>query len=376
MKINENFIMKIQSYMFTIVMIFLLIFGIGSLVTTGTLKAGDSGLIDALTKKTTDSQSAVINNNDNKVKNATAVKDKKDTDKDKKTDKKETSPTTTPTSSSSSGSNQSHQTASPANVTNTVTPAASTTSSSFNVQLSQAPDLVWSAIEISAVKPTMPKPTQKPTVSPTQSTKPPATKPTVAPTTEVTEPSTEALTTEPPTEEITTEPFTEEITTEPTEPTTEPIDDSEPTDPEDTTSEGSTSDMTEPGTSEGDTSPKATDPSTEPHTYDPEATGSTGTSAGTEATTVNPSASSIPTAKPDITSITGEPLTTMPEGIDGAGNQDFGANGGSKALNTATLGRDNSNTTMLGTLLIVSIIFSVVAIMLLGVYYHLKGKKN
>lgn len=368
MKINENFIMKMQSYMFTIVMIFLLVFGIGSLVTTGTLKAGDSALADALTKKATDSQStAVMNNNENKVKKVTVVKNKTDKkDTDKKTDKKETPSNP----SSSSGSNQSQQNASPANVVRTQAPAASTTSSSFNVQLSQAPDLVWSAIEISAVKPTMPSPTQKPTVAPTQSTTAPVTKPTQAPTTEVTEPSTEELTTEPPTEELTTEPTTEELTTEPpteeltTEPTTEPIDDTEPTDSEDTTSEG-------------DTSPTDSEGTTEPHTFDPEATGTTGTS-GTEATTVDPSASSeIPTARPDITSITGEPLTTMPEGIDGAGSQDFGANGGSKALNTATLGKNNTdNRGMLGTLLIISIIFSVVAIMLFGVYFHLKSKAN
>ena len=373
MKINENFIMKMQSYMFTIVMIFLLIFGVGSLVTTGTLKVGDTALAEALAKKNTDSQSAVINNNEQNAKNVKVIKDKKDTKGTSTDNKKDKVEATTVAPTKAPENNRTEQQASPVTPVRTVT---STPTTSFNIQLGQAPELVWSAIEISAVKPTMPSPTQKtnPTTAPTQSTTVPETKPTEEVTTVPTEP------TEATTEVYTTEP-TEAITSEPTVAT-------EPTDTEGTTS-GSIEETTEPHTFEPTTvdpteSQGTTSPSDPDETETTEPTGTTtiastadttaGTTAGTEATTVDPSTSStIPAAETDITSVIGEQPTTMPEGIDGAGNQKFGANSGNKALNTATLGKGNAdNTTMLGTLLIISIILSVVAIMLLGVYFHIK----
>lgn len=346
MRVDENFIMRIQRSMFTIIMIFLIVFGIGSIISSGMLKAGDNDLAEALAKSELEANSVVMNNNtQTKTINKKEVKTKT-TDKNKQT-------TTAP--QQTSGSEQGGQSGGsserlsvseiqpPAAVSQAQVQPQTQQQTSFVLAVGTAPTATWSAIKISATKPTVPPSTAKVT-KPTEATKPTA-RPTTVPATEEEESSVEPDTM--PTDIIVTIPTDSDVS-EATDTTYEP-----PT--------------------------ETVEPPTQAHTEttgEPE-TEQTTDSTGTKATTVDPLTSSEPpTAYPDATSATGPPLTTMPQHIDHAGDNDFGAYSGGHITNTADLNH-RANNDMSSTLLIISVVFALVAIMLLGVYFHItKDKKK
>ena len=346
MRIDENFIMRIQRSMFTIIMIFLIVFGIGSIVSSGMLKAGDNDLAEALAKNESDSSSVVMNSDTQKT-----TVNKKEV-KTKTTVKKEQS-TTAPEQNGESGQDEQGGSSERLSVSEIQPPAAISQAqvqnqnqaqteqqTSFVLEVGSPPAVTWSAIKISATKPTVPATTAKVT-KPTEATNP-TTEPTTVPVTE----EEEELSTEPDTMP------TEIIVTIPTDPSTEATSEP-PTETVEPPTQAPTETTGEPGTEQ------------------------TTDSTGTEATTVDPLTSSEPpTAYPDATSATGPPLTTMPEQMQHSGDSNFGANYGGHITNTADLSH-RANNDISSTLLIVSVVLALVAIMLLGVYFHItKDKKK